>query len=363
MPKIYLSAKALSENFRLLKAKVRGTLIPVLKADAYGHGACFACKVLLTEGAEIFAVASAFEAFELLEFLRKRKEEFTNKRVFVMGSVEGRELFPLLASEVILSVHSPRYARFLSRTIEDCKKAYLLPSSFRASVHIKLETGMNRMGVRSAQALRQMLALPHLRVEGVYSHLAHAGDPLRTKEQHEGFLRFEKDLPDGLTTHLSASEGLLRYGDLSLSAARPGLALYGVAPAGISLPLRPVMRFCARLISVLRVDAGAFVGYGNTQTDRARRLAIIDAGYADGIPPTAAEGGYVMIRGKKCPFFGAVCMDRSTLDIGDLTLREGDEITLFGDFFGDTAAFADAARVSPYVLLSLRSKRTERIYV
>jgi len=105
------------------------------------------------------------------------------------------------------------------------------------------------------------------------------------------------------------------------------------------------------------------VGYGSIRTDKKRRLAVLDAGYADGIPPHAGNGGRILLNGRPCPFFGAVCMDRSTVDIEDTPLNEGDEITLFGEKAGDTAAFAAAAGVSPYVLLSLRSARTERVFL
>lgn len=362
MPKIYLCADALISNFRLLKSKTQGALIPVLKADAYGHGALFALEALCREGVRLFAVATAYEAQELLDFLEKSKYCFTNQRVFVMSAVEPEALFSLLSARVVLSVHSPAYARFLSSTIARYKEKALLPDRFRLAVHLKLETGMHRTGLRTEESIRSVLSLPHLSVEGVYSHLASAADTLYTEEQHRRFLALRAALPDGILTHLSASEGLLRYGDFSLSAARTGLALYGITPEDISLPLLPVMRFSARVTALLRVKTGERVGYGCVRTDRPRRLAVIDAGYADGIPPTAQKEGWVTVGDRRCPFFGAVCMDRATLDIGDAPLREGDEITLFGKRTGDTAAFAKGAGVSPYVLLSLRSRRTQRIY-
>lgn len=363
MPNLYLSAHALSSNYRFLKSKTNSMLIPVLKADAYGHGALFSLNVLLSEGASLFAVSNAYEALELINFIEKSKYSFTNKRILVMSSVEEAELFPLLSPHVILSVHSPAEARRLSKTIEKYKASYLLPSTFHANVHLKLETGMHRTGLRSENAVRYVRSLPHLSIEGVYSHFAYAKDEARTEEQLSLFLSRTELFPKGLFTHLSASEGLLRYGDFSLSAVRCGLALFGIPPDGINLPLLPVMRFSARVLAVFTLKKGEYIGYGETVTHRSRRIAVIDAGYADGIPPTAHMGGWVRIRGQKCPFFGSVCMDKSTVDIGSLPLAEGDEITLFGEKAGDTARFAHASGISPYVLLSLRSARTRRIYL
>ncbi len=363
MPKLYLSANALVSNYRLLKKKTDGALIPVLKADAYGHGARFVLDILLREGAELFAVACAHEANELLEFIKTSKPSFTKCRILVMGEVENEALLSLLPSPVIFSVHSPAYARRLSHAVAHMNASCLLPELFLLPVHLKIETGMHRLGLRSVGSVRTVLSLPHLCVEGVYSHLAHAADEGRTKEQHRRFLSLLATLPTGLFTHLSASEGLLRYGDLSLCGARAGLALYGVAPSGVLAPLLPVMRLSARVLSVFTARAGTPIGYGSIRTERRRRLAVIDAGYADGIPPTAGNGGRILLHGRACPLFGAVCMDRSTLDVGNAPLREGEEITLFGEKMGDTAAFATAAGVSPYVLLALRSARTKRVLV
>ncbi len=358
MPKIILSSAALSNNYRLLKSKTDGELIPVLKADAYGHGAAFAFSALEQAGASHFAVACAYEAAEILSFC---KDVFTKPRVLLLGAVDKNELLSLCSSSVTLSVHSPAYARLLSEALAGFKRQGLLAEHFSLSVHLKLETGMHRVGLRERTAIRAILLLPHLAVKGAYSHLGCAADKARTKDQLRRFLSLRAALPEDVFTHLSASEGLCRYGDFSLSAVRVGLALYGVLPSGLSLPLKPVMRFFARVLAVFTVKRGDLVGYGSVRADRRRRLAVIDAGYADGIPPQAGKGGFVLLRGKRCPFFGAVCMDRATLDIGELALKEGDEVCLFGSEAGDTARFAEACGISPYALLTARSPRTQRV--
>lgn len=360
MPKIYLSGDALARNYRLLKTQTSGKLIPVLKADAYGHGALFALQTLLGEGAKLFAVACAYEARELLDFISKSKHLFTNFKILVLGTVEEEELASLASPHIIFSVHSPRYARWLSYVLGRLKADCLLPDRFTLSVHLKLETGMHRLGLRTEEAIRAVLTLPHLKVEGAYSHLAHAANEERTQSQHRRFLSLASAFDGDVLTHLSASEGLLRYGDFSLSAVRVGMALYGVPPAETDLSLSPVMRFSSRVLSVFTARAGDYVGYGSLPAQKTRRLAVIDAGYADGIPRVKGDGR-VHIEGYDCLFFGHVCMDRATLDIGNAPFREGDEITLFGKTAGDTARFAAALGLTPYELLSHRSARTQRI--
>ena len=361
MPRLYLNAAALVKNYGTLQSKTKGMLIPVLKADAYGHGAPFTLSHLLEAGAEIFAVACAYEALELLNFIDKSKPSFTKARIFVMGEVEEHALPPLLSSRVILSVHSPTYAKRLSKAIAHCKSRLLLPERFLLPVHLKLETGMHRLGLRTQESIRAVCALPHIEVTGAYSHLALAKDEARTSAQLACFHALLPAVSGDPFTHLSASEGLLRHGDLSFGGARTGLALYGVSETDTP-SLFPVMRFSARVLSVFRAPRGAFIGYGSTRTEKACRLAVLDAGYADGIPPNAGDGGHLFLKGRPSPLVGAVCMDRCTVEIDSLPLREGEEISLFGESPGDTVRAAAALGVSPYALLTVRSARTERIY-
>ena len=358
MPILTLSETALRQNYRALARRAGGTLIPVLKADAYGHGACFAARALEKEGARLFAVATAFEAKELLFC----KELFTYPRIFVLGAVDREELLPLCTSRTVLSVHSYAYARTLSRTLAKYKASGVLGEQFSLCVHAKLETGMYRLGMseREWHALR---TLPHLHVEGAYSHLGTPAHPWRTAGQ---LLRFHRSLArekKSLFTHLCAGEALLRYGTLGCKGARAGLALYGVLPTGVRAEaLSPVMRFEGCVLAVKEVPRGARVGYGGVRARRRMRLAVLDAGYADGVPTTASHGGFLTLNGRRCPVFGQVCMDRTSIEIGDLPLSEGECVPFFGVRAGDTAAFAAACGISPYPLLCLRSARTQRIF-
>ncbi|MBQ9736006.1 MAG: alanine racemase [Clostridia bacterium] len=359
MPTVTLFGAALRRNYRTLAARAGGTLIPVLKADAYGHGALFAARTLVGEGAALFAVATASEAKELLNC----KELFTNPQVFIFGAVEKEALLSLCTARVILSVHSFAYAKTLSSALSSYKEKGLLRADFRLAVHAKLETGMYRLGM-SEREWRAARALPHLFFTGAYSHL---GSPDRFWRTAGQALRFHTALAHahGVPfSHLAASGALLRYGTLGCDGARAGLALYGVPPRGTEgVPLSPVMRFEGRVLAVRDVPKGARVGYGGVRARQRMRLAILDAGYADGVPTGAAAGGFLTVRGRRCPVFGQVCMDRTAIEIGTLPLREGDALPFFGVRAGDTAAFAAACGTSPYPLLCQRSARTERVFL
>ena len=359
MPTLVLSSSALRRNYRTLAARAGGMLIPVLKADAYGHGALFAARVLAKEGASLFAVATAHEAKELLLC----KELFTNPSVLVLGAVEKEALSFLCTPRTVLSVHSYSYAKRLSEALGRDKRRGLLREDFRLSVHAKLETGMYRLGM-SEREWHAARALPHLCFSGAYSHLGTPQHFLRTAVQTLRFHRMLADADGVPFSHLAASGALLRYGRLGCDGARAGLSLYGVTPSGVREDaLLPVMRFEGRVIAVKEVPRGARVGYGGVRAKKRMRLAVLDAGYADGVPTGAAGGGFLTVKGRRCPVFGAVCMDRTSIEIGSLSLSEGERVPFFGVRAGDTAAFADACGVSPYPLLCQRSARSERIFL
>lgn len=358
MPKITLSVSALTNNYNLLTGVANAPLFPVLKANAYGHGVAFALPPLLRAGATLFAVTSVNEALEIFEIC---KERITKPQVLIMDAVETEVLCSLAFLPVILSVHSPKYARALSHEIAVCKARLLLPEGYRLPVHLKLETGMRRLGLCTEDAVDAVVHLPHLCVLGGYSHLADPNDTARTEEQRKRFSQLCARLPTGAITHLSASDGILRYGKAEGNAVRAGLALYGVPPEGTALPLRPVMRFFAKVLCVFSVKKGSPVGGESIRAPRKMRLAVLDIGYTDGIPLSASLGGYLLLYGKKCPFFSTVFMDRCTIEVGTLPVKEGEELLLFGERTEDVRRFAAAVGSTPTALLSLRSPRSARV--
>ncbi len=361
MATLSISTSALRHNYRLLRKRASTPLIPVLKADAYGHGAADVLLPLREEGACLFALANERELFLLLNH-KKVKTSLQKGGIsfLLLGDCAPSAVEKLSRLPVILSVHSLSYALLLEKILS-ATTAPPLP------VHLKLETGMNRLGLTEAEA-RAVCALPHLRAVGVYSHFAEAAtDPARTLAQTAAFASLSASLSaalplSGAVRHLSAGAAVLRYGALGFDAARVGLPLYGVCPAGTEGDgLLPVMRLAARVMTVKHIPKGAGMGYGPFRAPHPMRVAVIDVGYADGLPPSAAErGARIWVRGRLCPLAGEVCMDRAFAEVGDAPLSEGDEVTVFGNGAGDTERFARESGASPYHLLVCRSSRTER---
>ncbi len=369
-PLAEISLSALKENYKLLSRRLfPAPLLCVVKADAYGHGAVACVPALKEAGARLFAVANGTEALALASEFNKEKTFCKERFAFlpslhILGTVTNEELLPLTALSVSLSVHSLAYAAALNGAIEAAKRKGALPIDYRLPVSIKCESGMNRLGITHASAALAVLRLKSLLPVALYSHLAEADTAPneRTEAQARRFHAFFSLLSHAgypLFTHLSASAASLRLGTLGADGVRAGLALYGISPS--SLPLRAVMRLSASVLSVKRVRRGEGIGYGAYRAPRDMRVACLAIGYADGLPVTAS-GARVRVGGRLCPLVGDICMDRAFLDIGGARVREGDLLTLFGTDAEDTRRFAGECGVSPYVLLSVRSPRTKKIF-
>ena len=356
-----ISLGALIHNYRALSAG--GTeIIPTVKADAYGHGALIVCRILLALGARTLAVANAKEALDLSPLFKNHdlcNEKFTYPHILILGPVSEAVLPSLFSLPVIFSVHSLTYAKMLSREAQRRSLPHPLP------IACKAETGMNRLGLSLREA-RAVLRLPLLFPHTLYSHFGEGGSASgRTLLQKESFARFKAALAAEGTfpiTHISASSAFCRFGAFGEGAARVGLALYGVSPVSTATALLPVMRFLSTVLTVKRVRRGEGVGYGSYRAPKSMRIAVLGCGYADGIP-LSATGGALFFKGRRARVVGEVCMDRLLLDIGDAPAREGETVCLYGSEENPTAAVAEAFGVSPYRLLSVRSPRTERVFV
>ena len=359
-PSLTVNLSHLEKNFRTLRTQAGRELIAVVKANAYGHGAVQCAEHLIRAGARHLAVASAREALPLLPLFKRQKcnENFTyeDSALWILGPVHPSELRTLLPYRVVLSVHSLCYAKRLSAALD------ALGEGLKMSVALKLETGMHRLGIETAKEALCVSHLPHLSPYSLYSHLAEANGPPngRTLGQISSFLRLSRPIlreHPHLLTHLSASGGI-RSGISVGTHARAGLALYGVGDTS----LLPVGCLSASVLTVKRVHRGAGVGYGGFRIGHDTRIAVLGIGYADGLPPSLS-GAHIPLKSGVGTVVGELCMDRTLLDIGEAPLREGSRVVLFGKRRGDLEALAREAGVSPYVLLSVRSERTERVYV
>ena len=347
-------------NYRLLSRRLQEegiAPIAVLKANAYGHGAVPIAAALYRAGARRFAVSSLEEGLAL-------RASLPSGEILVMGYVPPEEA-PLAADAGLsLTVHSLAYAKTLSRHLRR-----------PLSVHIKLNSGMNRTGFplnasafdASIEGVLAAASLPHLSAVSLYSHLAtadEAGSPhtaravARFRAATIALSRRSLVLP----THLAASAAVLGGEVPAFSYARLGLALYGYSPSPADDPgLLPVARLTCRVAQIYTLPRGEAVGYGATyRTARRTRIAILPIGYADGVP-RAAEGGSVYIGEKAYPIVGRISMDALSVSLAGAP-RTVRTVRLFGGDPRELRLLAEAAGTIPYEILSRLGPRIVREY-
>lgn len=338
----------------LLERLPAGTrLFAVVKADGYGHGAPAVGRAALEAGAWGLAVATADEAGSLRSALGALLEP---ERLLVMGGLAPQEAATVASLECAITCHSPELAAALERSV---------PSGRRLAIHLKVDTGMNRLGCSPslAPALAQRIARSRqLYLAGVYTHFAAAdSDPGFTRAQLARFREVLAQLGvDPGLRHAANSAAALRYPEAALDAVRCGLAIYGCGWPG----LRPALSLRALVTQVKEVPPGVSVGYGRTW--RARRpstIATVAIGYEDGVLRSRSNRGEVVIGGRRAPLVGRVSMDQITVDVTDLPgLRAGQWVTLIGD--GITAEeVAVWSRTIPYEVLTAIGRRVERRYL
>ena len=348
----------LRDNYRSALAHLAGgaRLIAVLKANAYGLGAAYVARFLRAEGQRFFAVASFNEAREVLSAA-------PDADVLILGLAGGGELEKAVAAGMILTVFSREYAQAV---IEAARRA-----GKRARVHVKVETGLHRLGLMPEETA-DVAALLHesgaASVEGLFTHLA-----LRDRESDAAqldrlrFARGElvrRGLPVGLT-HALDSIGLVRYPGEQMDAVRAGAWLYGVCPRGYAHPeeSRLTLTVKARVAQLHRVAAGECLGYDETHPlGRDSLIATISAGYIDGFPRLNSAGS-VEIRGQRAPVAGLVCMDQMMADVTDIPgVRAGDEVILLGGSIG-VDEYASVAGLNRNESLARTGRRVPRVYI
>jgi len=315
---------AIAANVRAIRSLLepRTRFMAVVKADGYGHGAVQVARAALSAGAEWLGVATVGEGLAL-------RRAGIAAPLLVLGSADP--------SEIAAAMHAG-----LSLTIPSIDA---LPSLLRAGrrvrLHLKVDTGMTRLGVRPAEvsSVLSRLARAGLRLEGVYTHLACADDSDHafTREQLN---RFDAVLPavrrrfPTVLVHAANSAGALGHPRARHDLVRVGLAMYGLYPARHfedKVELRPVMRLLSRVVRTVRVPPGTPVSYGATYRPlRPSTIATVPCGYADGYPRLAGLNGEILLGGDRVPVAGRVCMDHLMVDAGDHAVRPGDEVELFG---------------------------------
>jgi alanine racemase len=326
---------ALSGNVKQLVKLLspRTQLMAVVKADAYGHGSVAVAKTALEAGASWLGVATVPEGIQL-------REDGIKAPILILGATNTPEQIQAIAHwQLQPTLCSPKQALEFSNTLETINYNSSLP------VHIKLDTGMSRLGTnwqQAAEFVQLVQGLPHLDIASIYSHLATADSPDATVmvEQHR---RFEEAIAHikakGIkipSLHLANSAATLTDSKLHYDMVRVGLAIYGLYPATHlynQIKLQPVLQLKARVTQVKTIAAGTGVSYGHHFiAPREMRLAVVGIGYADGVPRHLSNQMEVLIRGQRVPQIGAITMDQIMLDVSSIPdLQEGEIVTLLGE--------------------------------
>jgi alanine racemase len=355
---------AISDNTRAIVRLVAGTntaVMAVVKANGYGHGAMEAARAALAGGATWLAVSSVPEGLQL-------REAKIEAPILQLGYTQPHALAEAVAAGLSLTVYELGTVRALRE----------LPLPARARLHLKVDTGMHRLGATAEEALALAQAIrgaPNLELEGVFTHFASAvDDPAFTREQLTRFLsardRIWRDTGLRFLSHAANSAGLLRVRESRLDMVRAGLVIYGVSPdpAWTGEPaLRPALSWRTLVTNVVTVPAGETVGYGRTWTASGpRRVATLAVGYGDGLQRRQSNRGHVLLRGKRAPIVGAVSMDQTAVDVTEIPgVTIGDVATLIGrDGGSELSASAVAAAVDTisWEVLSAISARVVRRY-
>lgn len=359
---------AIAHNLREAKNKTGCDILAVVKANGYGHGALPIARRLSREGLALgYGVATAGEAMQL-------RHGGIGEPILLLGASFASEWEELICREVRLTVFDLETAKQISRVAEKAGK--------RAIVHLKVDTGMGRIGLRTADreidasldAACEIAALPGLTIEGVFTHFSCADerDKCYTEEQIARFLAFREKLAErGVKPkwlHMCNSAAAIDFDIDFLDMVRLGISLYGLYPSEEvhkeRLNLIPAMSLHSRIVHVKRVNAGDCISYGaQWHAERESVIATIPVGYADGYPRRLSNKSRVIVRGVSLPVVGRVCMDQLMVDATALPdIRVGDEVTLLGD--GITAEeLASYAETVHYEIICGIAPRVPRVYV
>ena len=337
-------------------------IMPVIKADAYGHGAVKAAFAYQKAGADYFAVATAGEAVEL-------RDAGINEPILVLAPVPANYVKELVERDIALCVPS-------SEAAGQYKKS---AGGKPVKIHIKIDSGMGRLGfsgVSDTENIASLFTGPAFSVHGIFTHFAASGEPDKiefTKNQHKIYHEIAALLKSrGINIpmiHCANSDAIVNFPEFSGNYVRPGIILYGYAsPSKNLLPLKPALSLRARVLQVKWVEAGTPIGYACTWTAQRRtKIATISAGYADGLPRSGSGKLVMLAQGKRVPLVGRVCMDMCMLDITESPeLSSGDVVTIVGCDGNESVwmdELAERGGTIPHEPLTQLTKRVPRYYV
>lgn len=361
--RIVVDLDAIAGNLRAIGAHAGVPVMPIVKANAYGHGLVPVARHLQAHGATRFGVAFVEEAIAL-------REAGIGLPILVLGGIFGPQVELFLRYGLEITVSSLSKLRQVEQVAEAMGR--------RAAIHLKIDTGMGRIGVQHASSgpfVEAASASRWCEVVGIYSHLACADDPASpmTALQLERFLEacahFDRIGAPMPARHLANSGGILHFPQTHLDMVRPGILLYGVLPdaaARAAVAVRPALSLVSQAVYFKVVRAGSTVSYGATWTaPRDTRVITVPIGYGDGWPRALSSRGQVLVHGRRHPIAGRVCMDQFMVDIGDASAFNEDEVVLVGGQEGEAIRVEEvavAAGTLPYEILVQLNERIPREY-
>ena len=341
-------------------------IMPVIKADGYGHGAVPVAKALNKIGVDGFAVAIIEEGIAL------RKQGIT-KPILILGYTSEYQYASLIQHEIEQTVFSYEMAEAISKFAVTMKK--------EARIHIKVDTGMNRIGFKpteeSVGQVQRIQKLPNIKIQGIFTHFACADEEDKTsaRYQKELFDQFVSKIEEkGIeipVKHVSNSAAIMDLRECRMDMVRSGIITYGLYPSEevdkSAIDLKPALSLISHVIHVKEVGPGEGVSYGSTfVTDRKTRIATIPVGYADGYPRALSSRGRVIIRGQYAPIIGRICMDQFMVDVTDIEgVSVMDRVTLVGTEGDKNISVEEAADLAGsfnYEFVCGIGKRVPRVY-
>lgn len=338
----------------------------VIKSDGYGHGAVAIAGTLLENGADRLAVAILSEAIQL-------RKAYHEPEIMVLGYTPPDQVGAIIENRLIQTLFDVDTAREYNETA--------LASGKQVKVHIKLETGMGRIGMplteETADRIMAISRMRGIQIEGIFTHFAVADemDKSVTRKQVDLF----KNMTDRLEVkglripllHVSNSAGIIDMPELDMDMVRPGIMLYGLYPSGTvsheSVKLKEVMSLKARVAHVKELPPGTGISYGHTYFTRGTELiATLPIGYADGYSRMLTGKAHVLVQGHRVPVVGRICMDQCMVNVTGLDVKPGDVVTLFGGEEAEKIWIDDVADwlgTNPHEVICRIDKRIPRVYM
>lgn len=359
--RVKIDLRAIENNLDILRSLLDSSsenrrIIAVVKADAYGHGGEEVSALLQKKGVDMLAVAFGEEAIRL-------RRSGISIPILVLFDTPDPDL--CIRYQLTPVIHDLRTARSFSD--------YLRKRSITLGIHLKVDTGMGRMGIdfdNAIDTIKEIKGLEGLLIEGIMSHFAEAElrDVDFIMEQLGRFNKIYSEFKDHNTIfHIANSAATMNIPESRMDAVRPGLMLYGYGDREKRYKLKQAMKVYTQLLTIRRIPRGRSISYGRTFiTQRDSIIGIIPAGYADGIMRILSNNSYVLVRGKRAPVVGRICMDLTMIDLTDIKdIDEGEEVVIMGSQDGESIMadeIAERAFTIPYEVLTTFGRESVRIY-